>query len=246
MHVYDDMAEQYDNIYSDTYDAEFYLREAREADGPVLEIACGTGRILLRLLSSGVDIVGLDSSPSMLEVLKIKAKERGLNPKIFLADMRDFQLKKRFKLIIIPYRSILHLTNDDKRKALQTIVSHLAEGGRLILHTYNPSEEHLGMVNRFHMVDQEECSAADGRKYHIGWYMEFFPETDSGRYKIVLDFHDEHDRSHVYLMDLFFIRIEDMEKMLAGCGLKSMKKYCGFDYSGFNEDCREVLWIAER
>ena len=244
MRIYDDMAEQYDYIYSDAYDAEFYLREARNAHGPVLEIACGTGRILLRLRAEGIETTGIDSSPLMLEVLKRKAK--GIDPDVMVADMRDFHLNKKFKLIIIPYRSILHLTNDDKRKALQAILSHLAEGGRIILHTYNPEKEHLQMTGALHMVDYEECTAKDGRKYNIGWYMEFFPKTNSGRYKIDLQFPDEPDRSHEYTMELFFIADDDLENMLAGCGLKNVRRYCGFDYSRFNEDCREVLWIAER
>ena len=63
MRIYDDMAEQYDYIYSDSYDAEFYLREAKNAHGPVLEVACGTGRILLRLLSEGIEATGIDFRP---------------------------------------------------------------------------------------------------------------------------------------------------------------------------------------
>ena len=160
--------------------------------------------------------------------------------------MRDFHMDKMFKLIILPYRSILHLTNDDKEKAIRNIVSHLAPGGKLILHTYTPGKDHLQMTGSLHMVDYEECTAQDGRKYNVGWYMQYLPKTDSGRYKIDLQFPDEPGRSHEYSMELFFIADDDLERMLADAGLKKMKRYCGFDYSKFKEGCPEVLWIAER
>jgi len=245
MRIFDDMAEQYDYIYSETYDAEFYLREARNAHGPVLEVACGTGRIMLILLSEGIETTGIDSSQRMLDVLKRKAKERGLDPDVMVADMRDFHLSKRFKLIILPYSSILLLSNDDKKKAIRNMVSHLAEGGRLILHAHNTGKENL-QIGGLHMVDFEECTANDGRKYNIGWYLQYFPKTNSGRYKIDLQFPDEPAKSHEYSMEQFFIEYDDLEKIIAGCGLKNIKRYCGFDYSKFKEDCPEVVWIAER
>ncbi len=246
MRIFDDMAGQYDYIYSETYDAEFYLREAREANGPVLEVACGTGRILLILLSAGIKATGIDSSQHMLEVLKRKANERNLDPDVILSDMRDFHLGRKFKLIILPYSSILLLPNDDKKKAIRNTVSHLAEGGKLILHMHSPVKEYLRMTGGPHMVDYEECTANDGRKYNIGWYFQYFPKTDSGRYRIDLQFPDEPGNSHEYSMEQFFIGYDDLEKILAGHGLKNIKRYCGFDYSKSKEDCPEVVWIAER
>lgn len=246
MQLYDEMARYYDLIYSDAYDAEFYIREAKEAKGKVLEVACGTGRILLRLLSEGVDAQGLDSSKGMLEELKRKADQAGLDPRVIHGDMRDFKLQDRFKLIIIPYRSILHLENHDKVIAIRNIASHLEKDGRIILHTYNPDMDSRKMTGGFHPADSEECETPEGRKYVIDWFMEYSPAEDSGRYKIELRFDDDPGNWHEFAMKLFFISKDQMEAMLRSAGLGDIRLYCGFDYSVYNPECREVLWIARK
>src|SRR4030095_8684306 len=155
MEVYDELAEHYDLIYGDQLDTDFYLREARNARGRVLEVACGTGRILLRLLEEGIDAEGLDLSESMLAVLKKKATSMGLKPTVYQANMVDFKLGK-YNLIIVPYRSFLHLKSEKERKdALRNFMDHLEKGGRLVLHTYSPSEEDRLMSGGYHLFETE-------------------------------------------------------------------------------------------
>src|SRR5688572_22097020 len=92
-------------------DVEFYRELALEArrDGlPVLELACGTGRVAIPIADAGVQIVGLDASPAMLAIARNKTAGRD-NPRWIEANMTDFQLPERFGLTIIPYRSFLHL-----------------------------------------------------------------------------------------------------------------------------------------
>jgi len=92
-------AELYEVLFHDLeFDRDFYVGLAREAGGPVLEVACGTGRVLLPCLQAGVDIDGLDLFPEMLDVLRHKAAERGLSPRLYQTDMRDFTLPRRFNL----------------------------------------------------------------------------------------------------------------------------------------------------
>ena len=96
-------AKVYDIIYGKYKDdIDFYIREARKVKGKILEIACGTGRVYLELLKDGVDAYGIDISQNMLQVLKKKAKELGLKPKVKKADMRNFRFNTKFSLIIIP------------------------------------------------------------------------------------------------------------------------------------------------
>ena len=76
MDVYERLAGFYDLIYCDTTDLEFYLREAQNAKGPVLEVACGTGRILLSLVEEGIEATGMDISKPMIDVLRQGQKER--------------------------------------------------------------------------------------------------------------------------------------------------------------------------
>src|SRR5262245_1903593 len=84
------------------YGLDYYVALAREATGPVLDVACGTGRILLPCLQAGVDIEGLDLFESMLKTLRVKAAALGLSPRLHQADMSDFTVPRRFGLVMIP------------------------------------------------------------------------------------------------------------------------------------------------
>jgi ubiquinone/menaquinone biosynthesis C-methylase UbiE len=92
-------------------DVEFYTEMARQANGPVLELACGTGRISLSIALRGMEVVGIDSSEKMLQKARVKAEMAGVSGKIELVhgDMRTFELGRTFSLVMIPYRSFLHL-----------------------------------------------------------------------------------------------------------------------------------------
>jgi SAM-dependent methyltransferase len=245
MKVYDEMCEYYDWIYSDELDLKFYLNEARNARGPVLEVACGTGRILLKLIQSGIDATGIDLSEGMLAKLREKAIALGINAEAIRADMADFRIDKRFNLIIMPYRSFLHLKDGEtRRKTLLNLKEHLAEGGRLILHTYNPSSEEAEMQGGYHNYDYEEMTSPDGRRYRLDWFLQFEPRGRIGHYKIVMRLDD--GRTKEFLMDLSFVTNRELETLLKGAGFRNIKSYCGFSYGVLNNDCKEVLWIAER
>ena len=94
-------------------DVQFYIEEARNAESPVLEIGCGTGRILLPIAESGGTVVGLDRSPTMLTILRRKlasySAEMQSRVELIEGDMRNFSLGRRFKLVMIPFRAFLHL-----------------------------------------------------------------------------------------------------------------------------------------
>ena len=134
MEEYDQWASVYDAIYGEhTPDISFYDKEAKKAHGPVLELACGTGRILLPMLKAGIEAHGVDISGKMLGVLKRKASSLDLKPSVYLADMRTFKLKKKFSLIIVPFRAFLHnLTIEDQLSSLKCLRRHLAPGGVLL------------------------------------------------------------------------------------------------------------------
>jgi ubiquinone/menaquinone biosynthesis C-methylase UbiE len=109
-----------DGLYKE--DIDFYIKEASKAKSKVLEIACGTGRIYLELIKEGIDAYGIDISENMLRILKMKAKNLRLKPKVYKADMRTFNLRKKFSLIIIPFKGFLHnLKAEDQIKILKNI-----------------------------------------------------------------------------------------------------------------------------
>jgi len=135
-------AELYEVLFRDLdFDRDFYVRLAREAGGPVLEVTCGTGRILLPCLQAGVDIDGLDLFPEMLGVLRRKAAELGLAPRLYQADMRDFTLPRRYALITVPFNGFVHnLTTEDQLRTLRSCRKHLAAGGSLVFNVFFPGQ----------------------------------------------------------------------------------------------------------
>lgn len=119
---------------------EFYKRQISLYGQPVLELACGTGRLTIPLAANGVEIMGLDISPQMLELAQMKARERHLRIPFVRGDVRDFDLSRKFKFIIIPAQSLSHLHEREELEACFACVRrHLAEGGRFLLELFNPS-----------------------------------------------------------------------------------------------------------
>ncbi len=127
-------------------DAPFYLEEAKRARGPVLELACGTGRLTIPIAQSGVAIVGLDQSVSMLSYALSKAADADVNIAWVEADCRQFELGRKFALIFMAFNSMQHLHDPMSLTALfDNVRRHLAEGGRFIFDVFNPS---IALLNR--------------------------------------------------------------------------------------------------
>ena len=142
-----DDGDVYDLVGKDIpYGLDFYVGLAREANGPVLDIACGTGRILLPCLQAGVDIEGLDLFEPMLKTLRAKAAALGLSPRLHQADMSDFALTRRFALIMIPFNAFIHnMTQEAQIRCLQLCREHLLPDGKLTFDTFFPSPEIVGL-----------------------------------------------------------------------------------------------------
>lgn len=132
MEIYEQLALFYDLEHADlTADLVFYLHFARQAGGPVLEVGCGTGRILLPLAEAGIDVVGVDSSPAMLAAAH---KKLGGRIGLIEGDMRTVKLPNQFSLVIVSINTFLHLqTMHDQLAALENLARHLVPNGRIII-----------------------------------------------------------------------------------------------------------------
>lgn len=135
-------SEFYDAIV-DFDDLEFYLERAARTGGPVLELACGTGRIGLPLAEAGHEVWGIDLSEEMLAVYrrKLEESERSVRERVYLAhaSMADFSLRRRFPLIICPFRAFQHLTRPEQAAGCLGCVSHhLTSDGLFIVDVFKP------------------------------------------------------------------------------------------------------------
>ena len=138
MAVYDD-AQFYDIEFA-TRDHEipFFLKQARRAEGPVLEVACGTGRLTVPLALAGVNITGLDVMPSMLRRAAQRAHDCQATVNWLEQDCRDIRTDQRFALIFSAHNSMGHLHDLDSVVAFLTSARRaLASGGTLILEVSN-------------------------------------------------------------------------------------------------------------
>ena len=125
-------------------DIPFYIEEARKANGSVLELACGTGRLTIPIAQNGVAITGLDLSPSMLAHARTKAKAAAVDIEFVEGDCRSFDLRRKFALIFMAFNSMQHLPDYASLAALfANVRKHLAEGGRFIFDVFNPKLEIL-------------------------------------------------------------------------------------------------------
>lgn len=137
--------ELYDAIYADVVaDVAPHIELVRGAGGAALELCCGNGRLLIPTLEAGLACDGLDYDTNMLASLRGKLAARGLRTTVLQGDMRDFSLRERYALIVIPFNSFLHnLTQGDQLATLRCCRHHLAPGGRLVIIAFHPSAEKL-------------------------------------------------------------------------------------------------------
>ncbi len=145
MSAYDKIARLYDPwSRSVVEDVPFYLDEARRSGGPVLELAVGTGRIAVPIAASGIPVVGVDLSEGMLQVARERAQEIGAELDLRYGDMRDPPVEGTFPLVLVPFRSMLHMETDaDRRAVLRAIKRHLAPDGRLIFDVFAPAADDI-------------------------------------------------------------------------------------------------------
>jgi SAM-dependent methyltransferase len=144
-------AKYYDGAYAamrDLIDAPFYVDLAKASGSPILEIGCGTGRVLLPIAREGIEIHGVDNSAPMLDTLKDnlareKPPVRNLVT-LHQGDMREFRLGRTFPLVIIPFRPMQHMfTVADQVSALKSAAAHLADASTLAFDVFYPRFEFM-------------------------------------------------------------------------------------------------------
>jgi SAM-dependent methyltransferase len=144
-----DLPSLYDEVVTPGPCESFYRKLACSTAGPILELACGTGRLTIPLALDGHDVVGLDASYAMIRAARAKAELKRAEAEFVQGDMRRFDLGRRFSLVIVSCNSLAHLTaNDDIVECLNRIVRHLAPGGLLAFDVVNPNIHDLARRNQ--------------------------------------------------------------------------------------------------
>jgi SAM-dependent methyltransferase len=145
--MYQHIARYYDLLHNELVDdIEFLINVAETTGGPLLELGCGTGRILLPLARSGHRVLGVDASPEMLAVARTRlAGERpAVQSRVALrqADFTEIDLDEEFGLAIIAYNTLMHLAPQAVAKSLTTVRRYLRPNGMLFIDVDNPTDVH--------------------------------------------------------------------------------------------------------
>lgn len=118
---------------------QFYLSLAQGHPGAILELACGSGQLAVPIAARDIPVVGLDSSPEMLNAARRRARAGHVDVEFIEGDMRHFELGRRFSLIFIARNSLLHLSEPDEFAALFSAVRrHLAPDGIMAFDIFKP------------------------------------------------------------------------------------------------------------
>ena len=182
MDLYDDVF-LYDLVHGDFADPQtfdFYLKQTEISGSPVLELACGSGHILIPLAKNGVEIVGLDNSAEMISACERKASEQNIKIQILYGDMRKFELGREFKLIFIAGNSLQHLgTIDELSACFDCVKRHLAPDGKFVVEVFNPfipllvrEQGKRYMIGEFgdHVLSEDVNYDAAAQISYINWH----------------------------------------------------------------------------
>jgi SAM-dependent methyltransferase len=150
------------------FDLPFWVSAGREAGGPVLELGCGTGRVLIPLLEAGVDADGADLCETMLGLARRKAAAKGLRPRLLVSDMRDFSLPRRYNRIFLAFNTFAHAeTTDAQLSSLRRCHDHLVPGGALVLHMSYPGPRYWAEPDGEPVMEIETVRAADAHRFQM-------------------------------------------------------------------------------
>ena len=252
-------SEFYDHIvpFRNRRDIEFFVDAAKSVKGEVLEIGCGTGRVLIATARAGVRIQGLEPSASMLSICREKISKEPADVQsrvigLIEGDMRQLKLNRKFDLITIPFHPFCYLlTREDQVKCLATINQHLNDGGKLIFDLYTPALKHL--VEEKYSVEfwkEPEFTMPDGRR--VARRSRFLSRnlvTQVIDNEIVFDivWPDAREEKFSYTFTFRYFWRAEAEDLLKRCGFVIEDVFADYDKSAYGSKYPgELIFVARK
>ena len=250
--VYDhipDFGLLYDSVplYLERKDLDFYVAEAKAVAGSVLEIGCGTGRILLPMARAGCAVTGIDSSQQMLQRCRAKlvAEPAAIRARARVEshDMRDFNLDTKFPLIIAPFRVLQHLTTiDDQLRFLATIARHLAPQGHFIFDVFNPRFDRLVGAGGVEVEDTPERRLPDGRTLRRAYRIARVRWLDQVSESELIYYVD--GERYVQAFEMRWYLAAELRHLLARAGFQLLAMYGDFARGPVVDGCPDLVVVA--
>lgn len=253
---YDVLARHYDAAYAalpDRGDVRFYTDLAKQSGGPVLEIACGTGRVLLPIARQGTAIDGVDNSPAMLDVLKSSLTQESSDVRERVAlhsgDMRKFRLGKKYPLAIMPFRPMQHMfTVEDQVDALTTAAAHLRDDGRLVFDVFYPKFEMLAAGIDEEMLDSEwkESSGKVVRRYFRKESFDKIRQTFTGNFIFRTYEGEKLVREEMDPLGMCYYTYMQIRALFALAELEVVTEYGSFAKGPLDNSATEMIFVVKK
>lgn len=226
MSAYDQWAPVYDAWSADmTEDVAYYVELARQADGPIVELMVGSGRVAIPVVrETGKRVIGIDSSPAMLAIARERAA--GLPLELREGDVRDFELDEPAALVYVPFRSLLHLRGwPAKRRVFERVAGALRPGGRFAFNAFAFSHT---IAARLDGTTQDQNGVVHTLRY----------APADNRVDI--------ERADAATLSLWWATKSEWEGLIDVAGLEIEAQYGWFDRRPLEDDSPELVFIARK
>jgi SAM-dependent methyltransferase len=227
MSAYDAFAPLYDRLSSHmTEDVPFYVELAREAEGPLVELAVGSGRVAIPVArETGRRVIGVDSSPAMLERARTAAEEAGVELDLRLQDMRELELDEPAGLVYCPFRALFHLpTWADRRRVFERVAASLRPGGRFSWNAFCFDHHIAAELDGVHLEEPVPLTNRYSRA--------------ENRIDLALDAGPR--------VSLFWATKNEWLGLIDVAGLEVEALYGWFDRRPFDDESPEYVWVTRK
>jgi len=250
MNDYDLIAPFYDREHAHfDEDLNLYTNFAELCGSPLLELACGSGRLLVPLARAGYELTGVDSSASMLKLAQAALEQAGVAARCTLVQehMSKLRLGQKFRLAFIALGSFGHVcTRQEQRQTLVAVRDHLITGGRFILDISNADVRYMEHLSG-QMLHQGTWQREDGS------LLSHFVSPASSLTKHLLElthFYEEHRQGEavqrtVTSTHLYLFERNEVELLLEEAGFEITDVYGDYELSPFEHDSPRMIFIAE-
>ena len=234
-------------------DVPMYLEMAKRHEGPILELACGTGRVAIPLAEAGANIVGLDSDPEMLTLAESKARMLDLGRRISFvkADMENFKLKEKYPLMIAGANSLIHLlTSASLRNCLKRCREQLTPDGTLYI-AFEPTP-YVAAAGKYR-VERERPRQVFNRETGETLLYRGTTTVDPN-FQLILRHHEyanpraPHDATKTATFDYATRPVypEELEVLLETVGLDVVEIYGDYDLRALTRQSEKIIYRIQR
>jgi SAM-dependent methyltransferase len=219
---------------------------AHTLGGPLLDLACGTGRMAIPLAAQGYAVTGVDVAPEMVARARQKAAGQGVTVEWVVADARAFSLGRQFPFSFMLANAFqFFLTREDQEAMLARVREHLTPDGCFLFETRNPTPRNLTLPRR---TEPQQFTAPDGRRLTVTEHQRYDPLTQIQHYTndVVWEHPDGRRIASVRRVALRYVYPQEMEALLYHSGLRVHTSYGSWQQDPLTADSRSMIYVVQR